>query len=251
MSVAAAWWLVRFFRGAACERAKWRVRVVLAGVLFASVLADPVITYLRYADDPTLAWQLVQQTAWPFYLCDWAAIICGLALLRGSQRLAELGWCWGMGGTLQGLVYPTSLSFDLPNPDWIAFFAEHGGVPVAGVVLVLGLGLRPQPGVVWRAWICLCGYLLVAGVLNHVLIRLGFPGSNYGFVCSSDYSPFSVLGSWPQYLIYILLILGVFFCLLTWPFCGRTSVSFGAIGWNMFRGSALRNERAVSLDESH
>jgi hypothetical integral membrane protein (TIGR02206 family) len=176
---------------------------------------------------------LVQQTAWPFYLCDWAAIFCGLALLKGSQRLTELGWCWGMGGTLQGLLYPTSLSFDLPNPDWIAFFAEHGGVPVAGLVLVFGLGLKPQPGVVWRAWICLCGYLLVAGVVNQVLIGQGFPGSNYGFVCSSAYSPFAVLGAWPQYLILMLFILGGFFCLLTWPFCGRAAVSFRAIGWKL------------------
>lgn len=227
LSIAAAAGLVRLLRrrrgDVKVERA---IRITLAVVLFAAVLADPVITGLRYLPEGSeLAWRKVHETAWPFYLCDWAAVICGLALLRRSQVLTEIGWCWGMGGTLQGLVYPTSLSYDLPNPDWFAFFAEHGGVPVAGMVLVFGLGLRPLPGAMWRAWLALCGYLTAAAVVNLLFIHAGdYPLTNYGFVCSSDYSPFDILGPWPVYVFGMALVLGLFFAILTTPFCGRAAL---------------------------
>lgn len=222
LSAVAAWVMVRYLRKAP-PRGSAAVRTGLALMLFAAVMADPPITYLRYiGDGPAMAWKMVHETAWPFYLCDWAAILCGLALLTKNQRLAELGWCWGLGGTLQGLVYPASLSYDWPNPDWYAFFAEHGGVPVAGLALVFGLGLKPQPGAAFRAWRWLVGYMAVAILVNLFFIHgAGFQTSNYGFVCTSDYSPFGILGPWPWYVAGLLLVMGFIFTLLTWPFFWR------------------------------
>ncbi len=157
-------------------------------------------------------------------------MVCGLALLRKSQRLAEVGWCWGLGGTLQGLVYPASLSYDWPNPDWYAFFAEHGGVPVAGMTLVFGLGLRPEPGAAWRAWLWLLLYFVIAGLVNLIFIHTGgYLDSNYGFVCTCDYSPFAVLGRWPVYLGGVLVAMALFFVILTIPFCGRRAVALKSI----------------------
>ena len=226
LSIAAASGLILLLRRRPNARQERVVRISLAIILFAAVMADPVITGLRYYEEgPALAWRKVHETAWPFYLCDWAAVICGFALLRRSQVLAEIGWCWGMGGTLQGLVYPASLSYDLPNPDWFAFFAEHGGVPVAGMVLVFGLGLRPLPGAMWRAWLALCGYLIAASVVNLLFIHAGdYAQTNYGFVCTSDYSPFHILGPWPVYVFGMTFVLGLFFVVLTAPFCGRSAL---------------------------
>jgi hypothetical integral membrane protein (TIGR02206 family) len=182
-----------------------------------------VITWLRYSQgNPALASRLVNETAWPLYLCDWAALASAAALWWKNQRLAEISWCWGLGGTLQGLIYPASLSFDWPNPDYWAFFAEHGGVPVAAIWLVFGLRLTPQPGVVWRVWAWLLLYLAVAGVSNLLLIKFGsFQYANYGFVCSSDYSPFHLLGPWPWYVLALAGVLGVLFTALTLPFLGK------------------------------
>jgi len=230
LSVLAAVVLVGYLRVASLRGSRW-VRTGLAVMLFAAVMADPPITFLRFiGDGPAMAWKMVNETAWPFYLCDWAAIICGLALLTKNQRLAEIGWCWGMGGTLQGLVYPASLSYEWPNPDWYAFFAEHGGVPVAGAVLLFGLGLKPEPGAAWRAWLWLLGYTAMVSVVNLLFIhRGGYQASNYGFVCSSDYSPFAVLGRWPIYVIGLMAIMGLFFTILTWPFCGRRTLSLRSL----------------------
>jgi uncharacterized membrane protein YwaF len=127
-----------------------------------------------------------------------------------------------LGGTLQGLIYPSSLGYDWPNPDYIAFFAEHAGVPLAAVALVFGLNLRPQPGVVRRVWIWLCVYYLGVVVINVLLKKLGgHATANYGFVCSSDYSPFGILGPWPTYVIVKIILLGGIFALLTLPFRQR------------------------------
>lgn len=222
--------LVKYLRRASA-RGNAIVRNSLALVLILAVLADPLITYFRYIGaGPEIAWRLVHETAWPFYLCDWAAVICSMALLTKRQRLAEIGWCWGLGATLQGLVYPASLSYDWPNPDWYAFFAEHAGVPVAGVVLVFGLGLRPQPGAAWRVWLWLLVYFAIAALANVICIyHGGYPTANYGFVCSSNYSPLGVLGPWPVYVVGLIAVLGLFFTMLTWPFCGRRTWSWRCI----------------------
>ncbi|MCX6874898.1 MAG: TIGR02206 family membrane protein [Verrucomicrobia bacterium] len=226
-SLIAGWCAVRILRRGT-ERWKLIVRVVLAVMLFLAVMADPAITYLRHVhEDPALARKLVHETAWPFFLCDWAAIACGIALLGKNQRLAELGWCWGLGGTLNGLIYPSSLSFDWKSPDWYAFFAEHAGVPIAGAALVFGLGLRPQAGVVWRAWFWMLAYFAVAIVVNLLLIHVGgYQDANYGFTCTSAYSPFGVLGPWPIYLVVKILLLAVVFAILTVPICGRSALRF-------------------------
>jgi hypothetical integral membrane protein (TIGR02206 family) len=230
LSVVATFVIVSYLRKAP-PKGSAIVRTGLALMLFAAVLADPPITYLRYiGDGPAMAWKMVNETAWPFYLCDWAAVLCGLALLTKSQRLAELGWCWGLGGTLQGLVYPASLSYDWPNPDYYAFFAEHGGVPVAGMALVFGLGLKPQPGAAWRAWLWLLGYTAVVILVNLLFIHgAGYQTSNYGFVCSSDYSPFAILGPWPHYVLGLLLVMGLLFTFLTWPFCGKRTLAWKSV----------------------
>lgn len=202
------------------ELLKTCVRWSLALVLVAAVFADPPITYFRYAhQDAALAWRLVQETAWPFYLCDVVAICSAVALVLRSQRLAEIAWCWGLGGTMQGLIYPSSLSYDWPNPDFYAFFAEHAGVPLAAVALVIGMRLRPEPGVVWRAWKWLWVYYAGAALVNVLLKHIGgYATANYGFVCSSDYSPFAILGPWPVYVFMQLALLAGIFAILTFPF---------------------------------
>ena len=64
--------------------------------------------------------------------------------------------------------------------------------------------------------------------------QAGYKASNYGFVCSSDYSPFAVLGRWPVYVASVIAVLGLVFIALTWPFCGRRTVMLECI--RPFRG---------------
>jgi len=69
-----------------------------------------------------------------------------VALLTRNQRAYELGYFWGLGGTLQGLLTPP-LYYDYPDLQFIFFFIQHGGVVAALLYLTLGLHMRPA----WRS----------------------------------------------------------------------------------------------------
>jgi hypothetical integral membrane protein (TIGR02206 family) len=80
--------------------------------------------------------------ALPLNLCDWALIALVAALLTRNQFAYELGYFWGLGGTLQGMITP-DVAYDFPDPQFLFFFVEHGGIIAALLYLTLGTGLRP------------------------------------------------------------------------------------------------------------
>ena len=57
----------------------------------------------------------------PLNLCDWAEIALIVALLTRGQLAYELGYFWGLGGTLQGVLTPP-LYYDFPDLEFIFFF---------------------------------------------------------------------------------------------------------------------------------
>lgn len=156
----------------------------------------------------------------PCQLCDIAAILGAVALLTRSQRVAELVWFWGMAGTLNGLITP-ALSETFPSFRYFAFFAQHSGVVITAVYLVAGLGLRPQPGAVLRAFGWVQVYLLAAGLANLLT------GANYGFLRSKppQASLLDVLGPWPWYILALEALALLFFTLLYLPFKRRAQAS--------------------------
>jgi len=199
--------------------ARWKraAILVLAVLLAMSVLVDPVLIWWRYSGvDRALASRLVTETGWPFHFCDIASLTCAAALVCKNQRIAELGYLWGVAGTAQGLLTP-NLFFEWWKPEYWAFFIQHGGTPVAGVTLAFGMGLAPQPGAVRRAILWGILYLLVAGLANW-LLEACFTGvyPNYGFVCAKPTagSLLDFLGPWPWYLLALVVVAIVLFNLL-------------------------------------
>ena len=205
--------LCRLMRSDVAEKWKDRSRLILAIVLFGSVLADPLLAWWRYAHDPEMALKFIVGYSLPFYLCDVVAVILGVALLQKNQRLAEIGYLWGIAGTLQGLITPT-LYFDWTTPEYYAFFAQHGGVPVAAMVLVTGMGLKPEPGVFKRALFSSWAYMAIIYALNGML------QTNYGFLNAkpSVSTLFDYMGPWPYYLITLQVIAFGLYALLLLPF---------------------------------
>ena len=149
----------------------------------------------------------------PCHLCDLAALCGAAALWLRNQRLAELVWFWGLAGTLNGLVTP-ALSESFPSLRFISFFALHSGVVIAAVYLVAGLGLRPQPGAVWRVFGWMQVYAVLAGAVNYAT------GSNYGFLRSKPEqgSLLDLLGPWPWYIVGLEALALLLFTLLYLPF---------------------------------
>ncbi len=216
--------LVRFLRSPAVpETRKRQLRIAFGVILLVAVGLDPILTWLRYAGEDRLqAKVLVLETALPLYLCDVVSIILALALFTQSPRLTEIGYLWGIAGTVQGLLTPT-LYFGWDTPEYYAFFIQHGGAPVAAMMLVLGLRIVPEKGAFVRALFWSWGYLVVVFSLN-ALLNLVFRNialaANYGFLNAKPEvgTLFDHMGPWPFYLLTLQVIAFTFYALLLLPF---------------------------------
>ncbi len=195
------------------ERTKRRMNVALAWILITSVAMDPLLTWWRFGVDPAEASRIIREIALPLYLCDVVSVLLALAVILRKQRLAEIGYLWGMAGTVQGLITPT-LAFSWDSPEYYAFFAQHGGVPVVALILVLTTSLRPEAGAFRRAVYWSWGYMSVVFCCNALL------DANYGFLNGKPpiESLFDFMGEYPWYLITLQVVAFTLYYLLLLPF---------------------------------
>lgn len=213
-SVIASVYMVRLNRSTSVSPArKHRANVVLGVILIIAVTLDPILIGLRYYDRQGMASKLIRETALPLYLCDVVSLLLAYALIARRQRFAEMGYLWGIAGTVQGLITPT-LYFSWNTVEYYAFFAQHGGVPVAALALAFGTPLTPQQGAFKRAvgwsWV----YMLVVYGLNALF------NANYGFLNAKPAvgTLFDYMGPYPYCLITLQLVAFTFYFLLLLPF---------------------------------
>jgi hypothetical integral membrane protein (TIGR02206 family) len=156
---------------------------------------------------------LTADNAYPCHLCDMGAFLAIIALFTHRRPVFELVYFWGLAGTLQGLITP-ALTQDWPHPRYFLFFVNHGGVVIAALYGVLGLGFIPRASAKWRAWFLILLYAMVVGIFDWAV------GANYGFLCRKPptASLFDALGPWPWYIGVTSLLALVFFILLDLPF---------------------------------
>lgn len=149
----------------------------------------------------------------PFHLCDFAIFLAAFALLPLRRGAVELLWFWGLTGTLIAVVTP-AVSGSFPDWRWLLYFAMHGGVIAAAVVLVLGCGIRPRPGAAWRAFGWTVAYAAVVGVVNL------FIGANFLYLRAKPAQPTLLdwLGPWPFYILVAGALALAGFHLLALPF---------------------------------
>jgi hypothetical integral membrane protein (TIGR02206 family) len=131
----------------------------------------------------------------PLNLCDWACIALIAALLSRGQFAYELGYFWGLGGTLQGMITP-DVAYDFPDPQFVFFFIEHGGIIAALLYLTLGTGLRPRAVSLPRVVAATLFYALVVGIADWAL------STNYGFLRAKPPGTtlLSFMAPWPWYI---------------------------------------------------
>jgi hypothetical integral membrane protein (TIGR02206 family) len=218
-TILAAIGMIRLNRSSSTPaRRKRQTNIALAVILVLAVAADPLLTWLRYRDseDIALAGRLVRETALPFYLCDVVSLVLAVALVTRRPRWVEVGYLWGIGGTVQGLLTPT-LYFDWNTPEYYAFFLQHGGVPVAALALVFGARIVPQPGAFRR--VVLWSWTYMAGVMLLNLLL----GANYGFLNGKPGvgTMFDYMGPYPWYLITLQAVAFSIYGLLLLPFSKR------------------------------
>lgn len=166
-------------------------------------------------------------SALPLNLCDWAQGALILALLSRNQRAYELGYFWGLGGTLQGVITP-DVGRGFPDIQFLLFMIDHAGLIAALLYLTLGTRMRPVPQSLPRVIGASLLYAVVAGAADYAL------GTNYGFLRGKGdaVSLLTFLAPWPWYigeLVAIGLIsVGVYyapFLLMDWLRRPKTSTS--------------------------
>ena len=105
----------------------------------------------------------------PLNLCDWAAVALIAALLTRGQFAYELGYFWGLGGTLQGLITP-DIAYGFPDPQFIFFSINHAGIMTA-LLYLTWTGMRPVLASLPRVVAATLGYAVVAGAADMPLRR--------------------------------------------------------------------------------
>jgi hypothetical integral membrane protein (TIGR02206 family) len=144
----------------------------------------------------------------PMNLCDWAEAALIVALLTRHQFAYELGYFWGLSGTLQGVLTPT-IYWDFPDPQFFFFFIQHGGVVASLLYLTLGTKLRPTLRSLPRVAAASLFYPMVAALVDWLL------GVNYGFLRAkpAGQNLLTLMSPWPWY-IPELVVAGMVFILL-------------------------------------
>ena len=169
------------------------LRWLLAALLVSEWVAFYLVFWLRGWFD----WSNVL----PLSLCDWAEAALIVALLSRNQFAYELGYFWGLGGTLQGLLTP-DLAYGFPDARFVFFMANHAGIIAALLYLTLGTKLRPVPASLPRVVGASLIYPAVAGAGDFAL------GANYGYLHDKGghVSLLTLLAPWPWYIGELVLI---------------------------------------------
>ena len=134
------------------------------------------------------------------------------ACLTARPAIAEFAYFAGMAGAGMALLTPDLWS-PWPTYPAIYFFAAHGGIVVAVMLMAFGGIVRFRPGAVWRSFGWLVAYALLVGAFNAVF------GSNYMYLCRKPASAnlLNKLGPWPWYLLPAAAVGLGFFWLLWLP----------------------------------
>lgn len=148
----------------------------------------------------------------PLQLCDVLVWLAAYALATDRRWAGEVVYYLGIPASGLALVTP-ALDVPLASYPSIAFFAAHGGVVAAGLLLVWSGALRPRPGAWWRvllgldAWAALLGLVDAAWGTNYLYLRAK-PGSS---------TLFDLMGPWPVYLLTAELLALLLLWLLSLP----------------------------------
>ena len=151
--------------------------------------------------------------ALPVQLCDVASVATALALWFRNQVLVELTYFWGIAGTANGIITP-DISDHWPSYPYVQYFIQHGGIPCAALLLVVGLRIAPSTWAVARVYALTFGLLLVDAFVNlltngdYMYLRRPPGVSNL----------LDLMGPWPWYIAGGALVALIFFLALDAPF---------------------------------
>jgi hypothetical integral membrane protein (TIGR02206 family) len=174
------------------------------GTLIVAVLCVALIYDLK---TPTIAGLV------PLQLCDLAELIGAYALWSHRHWAFALVYYWGLALSTQALLTPDLGAPDFPGHVFLTFFTLHLLVVWTAVYLTWGRGMRPT----WRSY-----RLAIVATLAWGAFTLAFnviAGTNFGYLNEKPptASILDLFGPWPVYLLTEVVIVGIVWALMTWP----------------------------------
>ena len=114
-------------------------------------------------------------TMLPMQLCDWVLFAVAASLWFRWQLGFELGYFWGLAGTMQALFTP---AIEMTEAWWrlFVFFFSHALIVVSVLHLLITERCRPGPSSLLRVLVCSEIYVGAALLVNFAT------GGNYGFL---------------------------------------------------------------------
>ncbi|MFD2615970.1 YwaF family protein [Terrilactibacillus laevilacticus] len=190
------------------EEYKWRngVRITLLVVLIVAEISYHTWLIINRA------WSL--KTSLPLHISDVAIYLSMVMLLLKSKKLLQFLYFVGLGSSIQAMLTPTIGQYAFPHFRYIEFFAVHGGVFLSCIFMIAAYRFRPTI-------ISLCVSFLFINVYGgFVFLMNRLLGSNYMYLMKKPKtgSALDILGSYPEYLFSLDMILLVGFYLLFIPF---------------------------------
>jgi hypothetical integral membrane protein (TIGR02206 family) len=166
------------------------------------VVAARAIGLLLAADAFTYTVSAIVQGQWsassslPLALCNMAVLVAAAACWWQIPLLVELTWFWGLAGTIQAVLTP-DLQVGFPHLVFFEYVVGHTAIVLAGVFLVVGMGVTPRPGAVPRVFAITAGYTVFVGAIDAAT------GANYMFLQRrpTNWTLLKVLGPWPWYIL--------------------------------------------------
>jgi uncharacterized membrane protein YwaF len=208
-----------------------------------AIAALLIVNYVGYIVFRWRAGAVQWEQMLPFQLCDWTMFAVIVALLKSAGQfqpvggtgavpssvpvrdatavvppsrcaLLEVAYFWGIGGSLQAIATP-NLAFGFPDFRFLSFFADHCGIVMGVLYLMISRRFRPTVNSIWRTLAWSEVYLVVTLLVDH------FTGVNYGFLLHKPeaFSILSYLSDWrPLYILQMNGLAILFFAVLYAPF---------------------------------
>jgi hypothetical integral membrane protein (TIGR02206 family) len=149
----------------------------------------------------------------PLELCDATLIVTIIAAYRLNALAFELAYYGALAGTSMALLTP-DLWETFPSFSTVQFFVAHGLVVVTVLYLIWSGQARPRRGSVWRAWLALNVFAVMAAIFDAVF------RTNYMYLRNKPENPslLDSLGPWPWYIAVSEVLALALFGLLYLPF---------------------------------
>lgn len=192
------------------------IRWCLAAFLISYDVARALFLIIQFTDTRIFL-------ALPLHLCDLARFAVIITLIWKNQKIWEIAWYWGIGGSLAAIITP-DLLFGFPHLFYIAFFFHHAGVVIGSLYMAFSCRFPLQFSSTWRVWIWTHIYALFVFIVNLQM------GTNFLYIMRKPDRPtmLDYMGPWPYYLLSMeaLLILSLlalywFFKLVPQKYCRK------------------------------